>query len=473
MFVNRLALPLCLPLLTALACHSQAQETSWSDVLAQGDARLFFDNQYFARDFRDGPNNAGRNRYKPRDERNGYRQEWGQSVQLHYHSGFTPGLIGLGVDAFAMAAFKLDSGGGRTGTGTLAVDGQGHPRDSHGKAGGAFKLKIADAQLKYGNFSTQAPVLAADNSRIIPGMAHGLHLQGDWAGLKLEAARLTALSGPTESKSRGAISTVYGRPERHGIDIHGASYLGASHRGGPWSLSYYLAQLEDVWTQHYLHLGHERALGAGTLSNSFDLYRTRDSGDSLFGPIDNLIGSHAIAYRQGPHRLTLAYQRNVSDTPFDYIGFGDGQSSQSIVLANAAAYSDFNGPRERSWQLRYDQRLNWLGLPELNLALRYQRGLGRRRQPCPRPQHLPRALRSRRQAPRAGPGPRLHLLPWPAEEPAPARHADLAPQQPRLRGRLHRPDAPAHPIPAGAVLVPRRPLQWRSGRCAPQGCSAR
>lgn len=169
---------------------------------------------------------------------------------------------------------------------------------------------------------------------------------------------------------------MYGRPERHGIDIHGASYLGASHRGGPWSLSYYLAQLEDVWTQHYLHLGHERALGAGTLSNSFDLYRTRDSGDSLFGPIDNLIGSHAIAYRQGPHRLTLAYQRNVSDTPFDYIGFGDGQSSQSIVLANAAAYSDFNGPRERSWQLRYDQRLNWLGLPELNLALRYQRGWG-------------------------------------------------------------------------------------------------
>lgn len=376
MFVNRLALPLCLPLLTALASHTQAQETSWSDALAQGDARLFFDNQYFARDYRDGPNNAGRNRYKPRDERNGYRQEWGQSVQLHYRSGFTPGLIGLGVDAFAMAAFKLDSGGGRTGTGTLAVDGQGHPRDNHGKAGGALKLKIADAQLRYGNFSTQAPVLAADNSRIIPGMAHGLHLQGDWAGLQLEAARFTALSGPTESKNRGAISTVVGRPDRRGIDIHSASYIGLSHRGEPWSLSYYLGPLEDVWTQHYLHLGHEQALGAGTLSNSTHLYRPRDSGASLFGPIDNLIGSHAIAYRLGAHRLTLAYQRSFSDTPFDYIGFGDGQSSQSIVLANAAAYSDFNGPRERSWQLRYDQRLHWLGLPELNLALRYQRGWG-------------------------------------------------------------------------------------------------
>lgn len=356
---------------------SQAGDEDWEELFTEGEARMFFDNQYFARDYRNGPNNSGRNRYKPRSERNGYRQEWGQSVQLYYRSGFTPGLPGLGFDAFAMQAFKLDSGGGRTGTGTLALDGKGHPRDSHGKVGGALKLKVAEAQLRYGNFTTQAPVLAANNSRIIPGMAYGWQLQRDWDGLSLEAAWLSALSGPTESRARGGISTVYGCLSGARINIDSAQYLGLNYKGEQWRGAYYLGQLEDVWTQHYLNLGHTLELaGERSLSNTFNLYRTRDSGASLFGPIDNLIASHALAYRFDAHRLTLAYQRSFSDTPFDYIGFGDGQTGQSIVLANSAPYSDFNGPRERSWQLRYDQRLAWLGLPDLNLGLRYQRGWG-------------------------------------------------------------------------------------------------
>ena len=76
---------------------SQAGDEDWEELFTEGEARMFFDNQYFARDYRNGPNNSGRNRYKPRSERNGYRQEWGQSVQLYYRSGFTPGLLGLGL----------------------------------------------------------------------------------------------------------------------------------------------------------------------------------------------------------------------------------------------------------------------------------------------------------------------------------------------------------------------------------------
>ena len=72
----------------------------------------------------------------------------------------------------------------------------------------------------------------------------------------LEFPWTPALSGPTESKRRGRISTVYAKPHRHGIDFGSASYLGFDSRTDmPWNLSYYLGRLEDAWTQHYLRPG--------------------------------------------------------------------------------------------------------------------------------------------------------------------------------------------------------------------------
>lgn len=45
-----------------------------------------------------------------------------------------------------------------------------------------------------------------------------------------------------------------------------------------------------------------------------------------------------------------------------------------MVLANSVGYSDFNGPGERSWQLRYDLDLSALGLPGLSLHALHARG---------------------------------------------------------------------------------------------------
>lgn len=82
---------------------------------------------YFNRDYRDSPNNAGRNRFKPRSERNGYREEATQGLRLQFASGYTPGSLGFGLDAHAMLGLRLDSGGGRTGTGNLPVGADSHP----------------------------------------------------------------------------------------------------------------------------------------------------------------------------------------------------------------------------------------------------------------------------------------------------------------------------------------------------------
>ena len=148
-------------------------------VKAEGfveDSRLTLLNRtyYFNRDYRDQPNNAGRNRSKPKAARNGYREELTQGLQARFSSGYTPGTFGLGLDAHAMLGLKLDSGGGRTGTGNLPVGTDGHPDDHYGKAGGALKLRHGATQLKYGQMTTTAPVFAASSNRTLPGMGYGL-----------------------------------------------------------------------------------------------------------------------------------------------------------------------------------------------------------------------------------------------------------------------------------------------------------
>ncbi|MFH3976578.1 OprD family outer membrane porin, partial [Acinetobacter pittii] len=186
----------------------------------------------------------------------------------------------------------------------------------------------------------------------------------------------TAASGPGESKVRGDISTVYGRLGAYPVRLDAVGFL-----GGQWQaterlqLSLYASRFDDIWQQAYFGASHRQPLGGErALRVDLDAYRTRDSGQSRFGRIDTLASSLALGYEQGPQRITLAYQRVHGEQPFDYMAFGDGRSSASMVLANSVGYSDFNGPGERSWQLRYDLDLGALGLPGLSLHALHARG---------------------------------------------------------------------------------------------------
>ncbi|HFI2212734.1 TPA: OprD family outer membrane porin, partial [Pseudomonas aeruginosa] len=253
----------------------------------------------------------------------------------------------------------------------------GHPDHRYGKVGGALRLRHGETRLKYGQTTTSAPVFAASSNRTLAGMAYGLLLEDrSFDGLLLEGGRFTAASGPGESKVRGDISTVYGRLGAYPVRLDAVGFL-----GGQWQaterlqLSLYASRFDDIWQQAYFGASHRQPLGGErALRVDLDAYRTRDSGQSRFGRIDTLASSLALGYEQGPQRITLAYQRVHGEQPFDYMAFGDGRSSASMVLANSVGYSDFNGPGERSWQLRYDLDLGALGLPGLSLHALHARG---------------------------------------------------------------------------------------------------
>jgi hypothetical protein len=134
--------------------------------------------------------------------------------------------------------------------------------------------------------------------------------------------------------------------------------------------SLYAAELKDIWNQYYYDLDYTYALNdVISLNPGVHFYHTQDTGDALLGHIDNNTYSLHFTVGVGNHAITAAYQRVNGNTPFDYISQGD-----SIFLDNSQQYSDFNGPNERSWKLKYAYDFNGLGLPGLTAALSYSRG---------------------------------------------------------------------------------------------------
>lgn len=101
-----------------------------------------------------------------------------------------------------------------------------------------------------------------------------------------------------------------------------------------------------------------------------NLYRTQDTGKALSGRIDNTTWSLLSTYKLGAHSFGLGYQKVDGDTPFDYVTRG------AIYLSNAVALSDFNAPREASWQARYDLNMAGYGIPGLTFGALYVRGSG-------------------------------------------------------------------------------------------------
>jgi hypothetical protein len=311
----------------------------------------------------------GRNFYLNTDYRSpppggkSYQQEWAQGFIASFESGFTPGTLGVGVDAHGFLGLKLDGGKGHSGTGLLPLDHDGRSESSYSSAGGALKFKASRTTLALGEMTVATPVFDTADKRLQPEYASGLLLSSkEVEGLDLQAGHFSAFKNQNASTARGDFSG-YGATTRHAsIDFIGADLFAGQAVGG----ALYASALSDTWRQYYANL--HASLGALLLDGN--LYRSRDQGQATAGAIDTTAYSLSGQYRLEAQAFTLAYQKIHGDTPFDFVG-GD-----SIYLANSIKYADFNGPGERSWQARYDLDLGALGVPGLSFMSRYVSGRG-------------------------------------------------------------------------------------------------
>ncbi len=145
-----------------LSCaQSQGESTG---LLEDSSTKLVSRNFYFNRDFR--------SEYGPTS----LRQEWAQGFILDFKSGYTQGVVGVGLDAYGMLGLKLDGSRGRSPLMLLPIDGDGNPEHEWAKAGGALKVRWSNTELKYGNLMPLNPVFAMSSARLFPSSAEGFQL---------------------------------------------------------------------------------------------------------------------------------------------------------------------------------------------------------------------------------------------------------------------------------------------------------
>lgn len=346
--------------LIAVACIASGSTIGYAapqfesnGFVADSSLNVLLRNSYYNRDFKNGANDA---------------KTWGQGFIGTFESGFTQGTIGFGVDAFGLLGIKLDSGRGRNYSDFFDTDSEGRPVDDLSQAGAAVKLRFSSTVIKYGNQFPSLPVLAYDDSRLLPQTFTGtLVTSNEIEGLELNAGRFTADS-PMGDPARD--------PNRlKSIDVMGGSYTFTDNL----SAALYHSDVEDVYEKFYANLNYNIPLAADqALGFDFNLYRT-EYGDGSAAALDfggdgdgdiNTIWSLAAKYSVGAHAFILAHQRSSGDAGYAY-DYGDGGSS--IYLANSY-YSDFNLKDEQSWQAGYELDFTEYGVPGLSYKFAYVRG---------------------------------------------------------------------------------------------------
>ncbi|UVL39246.1 OprD family porin [Pseudomonas sp. B21-040] len=306
-------------------------------------------------------------------------KDWTQGIQGMYSSGYTQGLIGVGVEAWGQLAIKLDGSDKYAGSGNLSLNDQGENNDSQGKAGAAAKFRISKTELKIGDMQpSTAPVFAVGGSRILHQTASGIQLQSsEVKDLDLEGGHFYSSTSQNANARDGSLWATYANGG-NGIQANSIDYFGGKYGvSDSLSFSLYGAKLEDIWNQYYANANYTLPLG-GDESINFDgnYYNTKDTGNAKAGPISNNAYSLAAAFSfLKAHTITLGFQKINGDTPFDYIGVGDNnKGGDSIFLANSIQYSDFNAPGEKSVQARYDLKMAEYGVPGLSFMTRYVKG---------------------------------------------------------------------------------------------------
>ena len=308
-----------------------------------------------------------RNRHQHTDD----NIEWGQGFLGKFESGFTEGTVGFGLDAHAMLGLKLDGGGGTDNSSILPVsDGNGKAPGSFSTGGGTLKMRAFDTELKAGDLFLTNPVIAGGDSRMLPQTFRGVSLTNhSFDGFLIEGGQ-ASFTKPYNQSGHTRIGTSYGSLA-DGDESRHLNWAGVAWSGLPGlTSSLYAAELKDIWNQYYYDLDYTYQLNdLISLNPGLHFYHTQDTGDALLGTIDNNTYSLHFTVGVGNHSVTAAYQRVNGNTPFDYISQGD-----SIYLDNSQQYSDFNGPNERSWKLKYAYDFVGLGLPGLTSAVSYSRG---------------------------------------------------------------------------------------------------
>ncbi|MVV51676.1 OprD family porin [Pseudomonas sp. PB120] len=309
-----------------------------------------------------------RNFYLNRDYRqDGAKQsrtdEWAQGFTGRLVSGYTEGTVGFGVDALGQMGLKLDSSPDRRGSGLLPVGDSGQPADSYSKLGLTAKARAGKSVLNLGTLQPTLPVVMYNDTRLLGSSFRGGLLNSqDIQNLTINAGRLTQASLRDSSSNE---DVGYGAASSDHFDFAGVQYAVTPRL----NLSYYSANLQDIYRQQFAGLTYRLPFGEGVaLKTDLRYFDSRDEGRKLAGSIDNRNFNGMIGLEYKAHRLTTAWQYLSGNNDFPFL------NGAEPYVANLVTYNLFTRAQEDSWQLRYDYDFAALGVPGLTFMTRYVDG---------------------------------------------------------------------------------------------------
>ncbi|MBI6942874.1 OprD family porin [Pseudomonas putida] len=323
-------------------------------------ASLSARNYYFGRDYADivGANSQSR------------AEEWAQGFILDFKSGYTPGTVGVGVDALGLLGIRLDSSPDRVNTGLLPVHADGRAAAEYSRLAPTFKARLSKTELRLGELQPNLPVLTFSDIRLLPPTYQGVSLtSSEREGLTVQAGHLRSTHLRNEGGD-GRMNAMLGHVPQRQAESDGFNYVGGDYafNANQSSVSLWYGQLEDIYQQGFVGLKHSQPLGEWVLGANLGFFTAREDGDALLGNIDNQAFFSLLTARHGGHSFHVGYQGIYGDSPFARV-FANISPLGNEVPTYEFAYTD-----ERSYQLRYDYNFAAMGIPGLTATVRYITG---------------------------------------------------------------------------------------------------
>ncbi|OPB00945.1 porin [Pseudomonas fluorescens] len=294
-------------------------------------------------------------------------EEWTQSFILDARSGFTQGVMGIGVDVLGLYSVKLDGGKGTANTQLLPVHSDGRPADDFGRLGIALKAKVSDTEIKAGEWAPILPVLRSDDGRSLTQTFRGAQVTSrEFSGLALYGGQFRANSPRNDASMEDMFMS--GRPDATSdrFNFGGAEY---QFNDKKTQVGVWYSELADIYQQRYFNVNHSQSLAGWMLGANFGYFSGEENGKALAGDLENRALSAMLSAKIGAHTFYLGGQRMSGDNGWMRVNGTAGTS-----LANDSYNSSYDAAKERSWQVRYDYDFAAQGVPGLTLMTRYISG---------------------------------------------------------------------------------------------------
>ncbi|WNH52221.1 OprD family outer membrane porin [Stenotrophomonas oahuensis] len=347
--------------ISALAAACLASGSAMAEETTEGffkgaEVDLTATNFYYNRDFRSG---SGQ----------GKREEWAQGLMIDARSGYTPGVVGFGLDLLGLGDLKLDGSDAEVGTGILPYDEDG-ARTTFGRVAVTGKAKAGPAELRVGSHITSDLTLKSNTSRLLPQTFEGASLGASFKnGLELGYKRFD------RSWYRDGVDRVHltitnkdrrfsGTPDSDHLDLFTAGWK----VNDQLKLRIEHAELQDIYRQQVASVAYRQPLPVGRLDTELRYYVSDDVGQALAGVVDNRAVNALVTWNVNGQEFALAYQDMSGDTAMPFVGGTDGN------VFNWTFINDFMERDERSWQARYQLDGKRICIPGLKFLVRYVKG---------------------------------------------------------------------------------------------------